>query len=259
MISPIERRLVGLLGWLVAGLFAYLPLASLPPTPPDLAQFYFGGRLVAAGQSADLYNPEAYVPLERELAEIGKPISPFHFYNRPAFGALPWAVISSLPYPAVEKLAVFGNLLGILLLTWKLPNWFPSLRSFRPWLLCYPPFIWSVQFGQDTIFITWAVAYSIVLMRMGSERRAGLLLALCLVKPHLLWLMPFALFFCKRRTAAYWFLGGGLFLGLVSFLLVGTSGVAEWHALLSAKTTDSDPETMATLRAIGLYIHPLVL
>lgn len=258
VMSPAERRLLLGASWLLAALFAFLPLSNLPATPPDLAQFYFAGQLVAAGQSADIYNPEAYVPLERELAKTGTPISRFHYYNRPPFGALPWAAISSLPYAAVEKLVVFGNVLGILLLTWKLPNWFPSLRSFRPWLLCYPPFIWGVQFGQDTIFITWAVAYSIVLTRKGKDKWAGLLLSLCLVKPHLLWLIPIAFFFCKKRKTVYWFLAGSLVLAGISFLLIGPGGLAQWRELLGAATTDYEPQTMLTLRAIGLQTHPLI-
>jgi hypothetical protein len=252
MISPAERRLLGVLGWVVAGLFAYLPLSSLPPTPPDLEQFYFAGQLVAAGQSGDLYSEEAYLPLEQELAATGKPLSPMHYYNRPAFGALPWAILAQLPYAAVEKLVIAGNLLGILFLTWKLPVWFPALRSFRPWLLCYPPFLWSVQFGQDTILITWLLSYSIVLARQGKEKPAGMLLSLCLVKPHLIWLVPAAFFFCNKRTVAYWFAGSGLVLALISFVMVGPSGVAEWRELLAANTTDYAPETMATLRAVGL-------
>lgn len=258
MISPAERRLLTALSWIVAGLFAYLPLSSLPPTPPDLEQFYFAGQLVASGQSAEIYSEEAYLPLERELAATGKPISRMHYYNRPAFGALPWALLARLPYETVEKLVIAGNLLGVLILVWKLPIWFPALRRFRPWLLCYPPFMWSVQFGQDTILITWALAYSIVLIRQGKEKPAGALLSLCLVKPHLIWLVPVALFFCKKRAAAYSFLGSGMALAAVSFLMVGVSGVAEWRELLAANTTDFAPETMATLRAIGLQTSPVL-
>ena len=253
MASPAERRLLMGASWVVAALFAYLPLSSPPPTPFDLAQFYFAGQLVAAGRAADIYSPQAYLPLEQELAAKGTPVSPYHYYNRPAFGALPWALLAQLPYRAVEKLAIFGNLLGILILVWKLPVWFPALRTFRPWLLCYPPFLWSVQLGQETILITWALAYSIVLMKRGDERSAGLLLSLCLVKPHLIWLVPAALFFCGKRATAYWFLGGGLVLAGISFSMVGLTGLAQWRELLGAATTDYSPETMATLRAIGLH------
>jgi hypothetical protein len=258
MVSPAERRLLTAASWLVAALFAYLPLSSPPPTPYDLAQFYFAGQLVAAGHSADIYNPQAYLPLEQELAATGTPVSPYHYYNRPAFGALPWALLAHLPYGAVEKLAVFGNILGILILVWKLPVWFPALRSFRPWLLCYPPFLWSVQLGQETILITGALAYSIVLMKRGDERLAGLLLSLCLIKPHLIWLVPVALFFCGKRATAYWFLGGGFVLAGISFSMVGWAGVAQWRELLGAATTDYSPETMATLRAIGLQTSAIV-
>jgi hypothetical protein len=57
-------------------------------------------------------------------------------------------------------LVVFGNILMIGLLAWKLPIWFPNLRRFRPWFLCYPPFIWTVEFGQDTMLLTLCMAYS---------------------------------------------------------------------------------------------------
>lgn len=247
-----ERRLLFVASWLLAGVFTYLPLSMLPPSPPDLAQFYIAGRLVAIGQSEAIYSEEAYLPLELELAAAGISISATHYFNRPAFGALPWAVVAQLPYTTVEKLVVIGNALGILILAWKLPIWFPALRAFRPWLLCYPPFMWSLQFGQDAVLITWALAYSIVLTRQGHERRAGALSSLCLVKPHLIWLVPVAFFFCKKRTAAYWFVGSGLTLAAISFLMVGTHGIAEWRELLAASTTDFGPESMATLRAVGL-------
>lgn len=256
--SRSERRLLAGVSWLFAALFAFLPLSNLPATPPDLAQFYFAGRLVAAGQSADIYNPQAYTSLEQELAATGTPVSRYHFFNRPAFGALPWAILAQLPYGVVEKLVVVGNILGVLALAWKLPVWFPSLRRFRPWLLCYPPFMWSIQFGQETVAITWALAYGVVLVTRGREKSAGLLLSLCLIKPHLVWLIPVAFFFCGKRATAYWFLGGGLVLAGISFFMIGSSGVAQWRELLAAGTTDYTPETMATLRAIGLQTNVVV-
>src|SRR5690606_154756 len=41
----------------------------------------------------------------------------------------------------------------------------------------------------------------------------------------------------------------------ISFAMVGPHGVAEWRELLGAGTTDFAPETMATLRAIGLQTN----
>lgn len=252
MTTPLEHRLLLAGTWLVAALFAFLPLSKMSPTQPDLAQFYFAGELVLNGQAAELYDPSAYTVLVERLRSTGTPVSEMHFFNRPAFAALPWATAAALPYQTAAKLFLYLNVMAIGLLTWKLPVWFPGLVNYRAWLICFPPFLWALSFGQDVILITLALAYGMVLMRAGKETRAGLLLSLCVVKPQLVWLVPAALFFSGKKSTAVWFVIGGLAWATVSLLLVGPAGLKQWAELLSAGTTDYGPETMATLRAIGL-------
>lgn len=252
---PSERQLLTAGSWVLATLSAYLVIASAPSDPPDLAQFYLGGQLVLQGQVADLYNPLAYEPLVQQLLDSGARVAPWHFFNRPAFAVLPWAALAALPYQLVVQFSLISNLIGIALLAWKLPAWFPSLKNYRAWLVCYPPFLWGLLMGQDTVFLTLILAYSLVLIRGGRETSAGLLLSLCVVKPHLVWLVPVALFFTGKRRAAWSFVAGGAVLAGVSLAMVGFSGFLEWRELLNSPTTDFTPEGMTTLRAIGLQTH----
>ncbi len=255
MKMPSERQLLLAGAWVLAALFAYLVISGLPSTPPDLAQFYLAGRVILDGHVADLYDPAVYAPFAEQLRASGTRVSPWPVYNRPAFAAIPWAVIARLPYSVIEQLSLAANLIGIAFLTWKLPSWFPRLINYRPWLICYPPFLWGFLMGQDTVFITIALAYSVILMRAEREARAGLLLSLCIVKPHLVWLVPVALFFTGKRRTTYWFIAGATALAATSLLMVGTTGFIQWRELLGATSTDYAPEGMATLRAIGLHTH----
>lgn len=255
MKMPSERQLLLAGAWVLAASLAYLVISTAPSTPPDLAQFYLAGQLILDGNAAKIYDPAAYAPLVEQLRASGTTVPAWHYFNRPAFAALPWAVVATLPYSVVEQFSLVANLLGIALLAWKLPSWFPSLSNYRPWLICYPPFLWGLLMGQDTVLITLALAYSVVLMRTGHEDRAGLLLSLCIVKPHLVWLVPVALFFTGKRRTASWFVGGATALVTTSLFMVGTTGFAQWLGLLGATTTDVRPEDMAALRAIGIHTH----
>lgn len=255
MIAVQENHLVLVVSWILAALFTFLLQTGVRSSPPDLDQFYLAGQLILSGQSEDIYNPAAYKPLVRRLNSSGVAVGGNHYFNRPAFAALPWAVVSLLPYDAVEKLTILANLFGICLLTWKLPSWFPGLRYHRPWLICFPPFLWSLALGQDTIFLTLALAYSLVLMRRDREIQAGMILSLCLAKPQLIWLIPAALFVYGKMRTVYSFLACGLLFMVISLSMVGPAGLVEWQTLLASASTDYAPQGMPTLRAISLQTN----
>jgi hypothetical protein len=258
MIAFRESHLVLAVSWLLAAMFTLLVQASVRTNPPDLEQFYLAGQLILAGRSDEIYSPAAYEPLVEQLNESGAAVSGTRYFNRPAFAALPWAVVSQLPYDVVAQLAIAANILGICLLTWKLPAWFPALSNHRPWLICFPPFLWSLALGQDTIFLTLALAYSLVSLRKDREILAGMTLSLCLVKPQLIWLVPAALFACGKRRTVYSFLACGLLFMVVSLSMVGPAGLVQWRILLASASTDYVPQGMPTLRAIGLQTNAWV-
>lgn len=258
MITVKEKNLALAVSWLLAATFTFIVQASVRTAPPDLEQFYLAGQLIAAGRSDEIHSPAAYAPLVEQLNQSGAGVSGIRYFNRPAFAALPWAVVSRLPYEAVVQLAVAFNVLGICLLTWKLPAWFPSLRNHRPWLICFPPFLWSLALGQDTIFLTLALALGLVALRENREIQSGVILSLCLIKPQLIWLVPAALWVCGKRRTVYTFLACGLLFLFVSFCMVGSAGFVQWQTLLASASTDYVPQGMPTLRAIGLQTNAWV-
>jgi len=239
---------------LVLGLvlnFLYLR-PMLMATPIDYAQFHFAGKLVAEGKVSQIYDRAAYAPLEAVVrAEHGK-LSLCHFFNRPAYGALLWWPLSFFSYKGGMILMTELNLLLWAFLVWKLPVWLDAPRDLRIWLLSFFPFLSSVALAQDTLAITAVIAYSCCVLLKRREILAGGLLALCLVKPHLVVLLPVFLIRERKWKALASFAATGTVLGLLSLALVGVSGIEQWLDLLKAPTTDYSPSTMGNLRAIGM-------
>jgi Glycosyltransferase family 87 len=236
---------------LFACLLDWLCLRPMLKSAIDFPQFYLGGQLVAHGNVARIYDTAAYEPLVKDIPIIrGKTGI---YYNRPAFGALLCVPLALLPYQTSYYLFTLLNFALWALLIWKLPVWLNAPGHLRVWLICFFPFTRSVGYCQDTLAITLIMAYACYVLMPRSESRAGALLALCLVKPHLALLIPLFLFREGRRRALTAFIGAGSLLAALSFALVGTEGVRQWLALLQAPTTDLFPEVMGNIRALGIH------
>ena len=236
-------KLLSYLSWLPALLMSGLFLSPLLTIPPqDFAQFYFAGRLTATGQVARVYHKPAYEPLVTELRAQGEYVSPYHYFNRPSFVALFCAPLAWFSYRSSLWLTVLGNVGLLILIVWKFPAWFRTSGSVRPWLFLFMPFMWSIGYGQDTLLLTLLIGYSLHLNSKQIDVPAGMCLAMCTAKPHLIWATPLALLVGKKHKWLYSFLATGLLLALVSFTAVGVNGLAEWLELISEPTTDYMPE-----------------
>ena len=255
--NGIARKLAQGLSWalvlLIVGLFLSPVRRFLPQ---DFLQFYFAGRLVVSGQASQIYNRAAYEPLIAELHQLGETELGSQVFNRPAFYAYVFAPLGWFSYQTAVRIVFSLNaaLLGILV--WKLPVWFHMPASMRVWLLGFFPFMWSIGFGQDTLLLTLLVALALLAMGEGHETRGGVLLALALFKPHVLWLTPFALLASGKRRALCSFLAAGAALAAVSFAIVGPRGIGQWIELLQSPATDRLPERMSNLRAVGIHWGP---
>jgi hypothetical protein len=251
------RKLAQGLSWalvlLIVGLFLSPVRRFLPQ---DFMQFYFAGRLVVSGQVSQIYNRAAYEPLIAEMHQRGETKLGSQIFNRPAFYAYVFAPLGWVSYQTGVRIVFFLNAVLLGVLVWKLPVWFHLPPSMRVWLLGFFPFMWSIGFGQDTLLVTLLVALAVRAIGQGRETRGGILLALALFKPHVLWLTPFALLASGKRRAFYSFLGAGAALAAVSFAIVGTRGVGQWIELLQAPATDRLPERMSNLRAVGIHLGP---
>jgi hypothetical protein len=243
--------MVGIL--LLGGLLDFLFLRPAVSRPAiDFAQFYFAGQLVAAGKVEQIYQRQQYVPLVAALeTQDFREANPYYF-NRPAFAAPFYWPYSFLSYWTGAKVFLALNFALWGLLIWKLPLWLGAPASVRLWMFCLFPLAYSVAVGQDTLAITLLLAYAMCVLIHRNESAAGIVLGLCLVKPHLVVLMPVLLLTHRKHRALFFFVATGMLLAGISLALVGISGIREWLELLSAPTTDYHPEVMGTIRSLGL-------
>ncbi len=237
----------GLLLAVVLNLLYLRPI--LKASTVDFSQFYIAGQLVARGKVAQIYDVAAYAPL---VAAAGLRHGTTYF-NRPAFAAVLCRPLAWFPYQTSCNIIIGFNFLLWGLLVWKLPVWLGAPAHLRVWLLSFFPFLWSTALGQDTLAITFAVAYACCALMRRNETAAGVLLGFCLVKPHLIILLPLLLLIERRRRALISFLVTGCALGAISFALIGVHGVQQWLALLHTPMTDYSPGSMGNIRALELH------
>ena len=238
---------------LLGGLLDFLFLRPAVTKPANaFAQFYFAAQLVDQGEVARIYQPKAYEPLVEKLETEDFQDHPFYYYNRPAYAAPLYWPYSLVSYAAGARLFVALNFVLWGLLIWKLPRWLDAPTSVRVWLFSLFPFAYAVAIGQDTLALTLLLAYSMCVLIHRNQTAAGIVLGLCLVKPHLIVLMPLLLLAERKHRALLSFAATGIALAGVSVALVGFHGIQEWLELLAAPTTDFYPENMGTVRALGL-------
>jgi hypothetical protein len=220
-----------------AWLFALLGVAKIlypvrNTLPNDFIIFFIGGQLAAEGRISQLYHPPAYEPWIAELRNRGEFIRPSiqsisaYYFVRPAFAAFLYVPFTWLPFRTAFHLALLGNITVLGILLWKLPLWFP-LRDFfsvgvlRACLILFIPFISAIAHGQDILLLTLIAAYSTHLALQNREVPAGILLAACSVKPHLILAMPALLLAAGKRRMLWSFLATGVLLAGLSFAAIG--------------------------------------
>ncbi|MFN2581742.1 MAG: glycosyltransferase family 87 protein [Candidatus Dormibacteria bacterium] len=232
------RRVAGLAAG--AGLVAYLliePLRAVRDVrDTDFAVFASAGRLVAT-PAACLYCPEA----QRAAASayLGMPVPSGwtqYFVNPPAAAWVirPFALLPPSVGMALFALAALVAIAAALVVGVRLLGSLkPGSRLLAIAAVCSLPSAAGIALGQWTPFLSLpllaAVAWST------RERRpllAGLLLALLLVKPQLVWLVPVALVIAQR-----WRMLGGFAIGaalwLSASLIVVAGRAADWISLVA--------------------------
>jgi hypothetical protein len=95
-------------------------------------------------------------------------------------------------------------------------------------MLALVPAVATVIFGQVTALVILALALCWALARNGRETMAGVVLALAVVKPHLVLLVPFTLLVAGRwRSFAGWSVATGA-LALASVASLGSEGTMQY-------------------------------
>jgi hypothetical protein len=167
----------------------------------DFLQFYAGGRLAFTDQ---LYNPVTVAAVQVEASAALRPER--RFVRLPHYAILLWP-LSHLPYLPSYALWQLLNLIGVVGAVYLWPYSRSVLaHTFAVWL----PLYWSFINGQDLGLMLFGMVAVIREIGRPDSSKSGLALASCLIKYHLIWLAPVALF--RRNRAMLTFLGvtGGL-------------------------------------------------
>lgn len=191
----------------------------------DFLPRYAQARMVGDPQ---MYDVEAG---DREQDRVaGSHISGAH-HNRMPWQALLMAPLARLPYLVAYRIWIAIHLAAFALFVWI---WLAP-RDYVLWGASFFPLAASIVVGQDAMLIALCLAGVLRLAETRRDLTAGLLLALCTAKPHLIMLVPLALAGQRR-----WRILGGAVLGSMALLILGTAAAAsvDWpRRLLTIAST----------------------
>lgn len=177
----------------------------------DFPAFYTAGSLVG---THDFYNREAF--MAREASAVGASNQNIQFVRLPFCAAFFWP-FSRLPYlPAywIWQTTCLLALVGFVLL-------WPHGSVLFPLLCFLPPVAASFVNAQDVPFVLLWIALAVRLANNGRGFAAGLILSLCLAKPHFFILAPFALMAARQWMVVMGAVCGSVALLGVSFAIAG--------------------------------------
>jgi hypothetical protein len=192
----------------------------------DVVAFYVAGKLLSEGHADWLYDVPAVANEEAEvLGRSAGHHGGLPFLN-PPFVAGMFYPLSLLPYGVAQ--AVWLGL-SVAALAASLALLWPDLRRLdRRWAVVFvlaaiasAPVFWSLLYGQlsTLALLSWVVSYR--LLKARREGAAGLVLAVCLIKPPLAVVPALFLLMTGRWRALAGFIVGGAILAAASLALVG--------------------------------------
>lgn len=212
----------------------------------DFRAFYAAGYLV-------LHHPSQLFDLHAQALVQERLISQIHAtlpYYHPAFEALLYAPLALFSYRTAYVLYFALNLL-LLVTCYRIapePAVLPNGRSLRPWLflLSFPAF-YCVVTGQDSLLFLLLLCLLWRALDRGNDLLAGVLLALCAFKMHLL--APLLVLLLVRRGARLLltFIPAVTGLGVLTVAIVGLKGTKQWIHLLTSAATALNQDKQAQL------------
>lgn len=205
----------------------------------DFISYYTAARLIKE-RPGDLYDLKVQAEFQDEI--LGKLGSPIRFrdgllaYNHPPFEIVWFVPLASLSYLgafsvwALTSVACFA--VGIWLLTRDMNAARPTLNWLYALSLLFLPLLATLFQGQDSgmLFLLWVLTYRN--LKQGKDAWAGFWLSLVLQKFQLLVPSLLILLLNRRWKTLAGFMGGSAVLLLVSWALVGLSGLESYARLL---------------------------
>lgn len=198
-------------------------------TQYDFAELYNTVRYAFAHGWSHIYDPSYAAVREhsRQAADVVIFSPPPTYWVAVPFAVLPFAIGAPLWS-------------GFLIVLLALSFWWTAPRDPR-WMIAYASAVaslytvgYAIHLGQVAAFVAFSFAASWRLLRSGREELAGLVLALGLVKPHVLILIPFTMLVAARWRFALGWAAGAVFLGIASAAMLGIQGSFEYaHFVLA--------------------------
>jgi hypothetical protein len=236
--------------------------ADKPPTmeKTDFSVTYIGSRMVYLGMGPKLYDLDEQRKLKSSLLKNAEPL----IYEHPPFEALLLAPLGALPYKTAYLVWGLINVAVWLILPYLMRPYAPmpqdGLGYSVLWFLFAPLGITLFQ-GQSSLVLLLLFAITLIQLKGGHERTAGLCLGLGLFKFQ--FVLPFALIFLLRRKWRFTtgFALSAAVLGILSFATVGWAGILNYIKLLAvvsshpANVSYGSATDMATLQG---FVHALL-
>jgi hypothetical protein len=243
MKNRIDFRRVFLLAGLVALVMVYAILWVKTLSDPalrtgsDFIAFYSAGRIARSGDLAAVFDPGAQRLVEQDV--LGFEIRPedLNPFVHPPFIVPVLALVAGFDY--VTAFHLWGLFLGILCVAsaWVLGGLFPAPEQrgrvvLAAGFLTFFPLYVSIVNGQDSALLLFGAVLWLLGLRRRDDRLAGLGLALTTIRPQLALALALPFIF-RQRKVWWWFCAGAGVLVLISVLLVGPAGVANFLRILS--------------------------
>lgn len=220
--------LVCQLGYLAAGVKTGLAGFA------DFRAFYGAGAIVRMGAGARLYEYELQHQVQNERVGERTAALPFVY---PGYAALPFAAVTGLGYRTAYWVFLGVNVVLLGVAVWLMLPWLQGLTAVwrgLPWMVfgCFYPVAVALLQGQVSVALLVIVCGCFAAMERGRMFLAGAVLALGLVKFHVV--LPVALLFCwwRRWRFVGGFAAGAAGVGLACLWVTGWAGMVSYARLV---------------------------
>src|SRR5262245_35594787 len=205
----------------------------------DFISYYTAAKLIKE-RPKDLYDLAVQAGFQDRI--LGSLASPIRFadgllaYNHPPFEIIWFVPLASLSYVGAFSIWALTSLICFAVGIWLLIGDMKADKASLNWLYTFSflflPLLTTLFQGQDSgmLFLFWVLTYRNLMLR--RDGRAGLWLSLLLQKFQLLIPSLLLLLLKKQWKVLAGFMGGGAVLLMVSWALVGPSGLVSYGRLL---------------------------
>jgi hypothetical protein len=231
----------------------------------DWAMFYAQAMLARAGAGSQIYD---VTRIDQQLQALRQ----FYPGDTGFTAALqvpypPWFAAMVLPFTLPSPQLGFGLWLAVSVacaacLAYRLKHYLPQLPGWAALALVLAayPVAWGVFMGQVGLLVALAVSEMMVSLRAGRDFRAGMWLAVLLIKPQYAVLFGLLVLLKWRVRALVGTALGGLAFVLLGLVVVGPTAFLRFPSVLGEmadfRNPAASPWGMINWRALVLYAIP---